>query len=199
MDRVAAGEEDGVGHRRVFVLIGLVMPRAPFAALAVDLATLSASSVNENSANNAVVGALSSTDPDSSLGDTATYSLVGDGAGGRFAVSAANLVVANGSLLDFENSASHQVTVRVGDVHGAHFDKLLTINIANINEAPSGSGKTVTTNTDIAYVFTAADFGFSDSDGNAPDGDQPFGSSCIGENHRRVLPSQGDVPKRKFP
>ena len=37
-----------------------------------------------------------------------------------------------------------------------------TINIAAVNDAPSGTDKTVTTNEDTAYTFTAADFGFSD-------------------------------------
>ena len=94
-----------------------------------------------------MVGALSSTDPDSPLGDTATYSLVDD-AGGRFGISGTSLVAANGSLLDFETSTSHQVTVRVTDVHGAHFDKLFTINVTNVNDAPiitsNGSGASAT-------------------------------------------------------
>ena len=35
-----------------------------------------------------------------------------------------------------------------------------------MNDAPSGADKTVTTGEDTAYAFTAADFGFSDVDGN---------------------------------
>jgi hypothetical protein len=60
-------------------------------------------SVPENSAVNTVVGALSSLDPDA--GDGATYTLI-DNAGGRFAISGGNLVVAD--ALNFEASASVQ-------------------------------------------------------------------------------------------
>ncbi|HEX8663395.1 MAG TPA: Ig-like domain-containing protein, partial [Beijerinckiaceae bacterium] len=39
------------------------------------------------------------------------------------------------------------------------------VNITAINDEPSGADKTVTTNEDVAYTFTAADFGFTDVDG----------------------------------
>ena len=37
-----------------------------------------------------------------------------------------------------------------------------TINIASVNDAPSGADKTITINEDTNYVLTAADFGFTD-------------------------------------
>jgi VCBS repeat-containing protein len=43
----------------------------------------------------------------------------------------------------------------------------LTVNIDPVNVAPDGANKTVTTNEDTPYVFTSADFGFSDIDGNS--------------------------------
>src|SRR5205807_1048571 len=43
----------------------------------------------------------------------------------------------------------------------------ITVDVAPVNIAPSGTDNTVTTNEDIAYAFKAADFGFSDIDGNA--------------------------------
>ena len=101
---------------------------------------LSNATVAENSAVGAVVGALSSTDPDA--GDSATYTLL-DNAGGRFAVSGGNLVVAG--LLDYEAATSHAVTVRVTDSAGHTFDEVLTVNVSNVNEAP----------TDIALVGTS--------------------------------------------
>jgi hypothetical protein len=43
----------------------------------------------------------------------------------------------------------------------------LTIDVTSVNDAPSGTDKTITTSEDTAYVFAAADFGFSDAaDGN---------------------------------
>jgi fibronectin-binding autotransporter adhesin len=93
---------------------------------------LSPASVPENSANGTVVGALSDTDP----GDTAAFTLL-DNAGGRFAISGANLVVANGSLLNFEQNTSHSVTVRATDSGGLTFDKAITVTLTNVNEAPT--------------------------------------------------------------
>ena len=43
----------------------------------------------------------------------------------------------------------------------------ITFNITPVNDPPSGTDKTVTINEDSSYTFAAADFGFSDSDGNS--------------------------------
>ena len=40
--------------------------------------------------------------------------------------------------------------------------RLLTVNVTSVNDAPQGTNKTVTTLEDTAYVFSTADFGFSD-------------------------------------
>ena len=96
---------------------------------------LSATTVAEALPSTAVVGGLSCIDANSAAGDTATFSLV-NSAGGRFAISGTNLVVADGSLLDFEASASHQVTVRVTDAKGLFFDEVFTIDLADVNEVP---------------------------------------------------------------
>ena len=40
--------------------------------------------------------------------------------------------------------------------------RTLTVNVTSVNDAPAGANKTVTTLEDIAYTFTAADFGFTD-------------------------------------
>ena len=110
---------------------------------------LSAASVAEGAPNGTVVGALSRTDADSALGDTASYSLIDD-AGGRFAVSGGNLVVADGGLLDFETSTSHSVTVRITDAHGLTYDEAFIIGVTNANEAPvitsNGGGATASVN-----------------------------------------------------
>ncbi|MFN9880075.1 MAG: VCBS domain-containing protein, partial [Planctomycetota bacterium] len=71
---------------------------------------LGALSTAENAAKGSAVGTITRSDVDS--GDTATYSLVDD-AGGRFAINSSTGVVsvANGSLLDREAAASHNITV----------------------------------------------------------------------------------------
>jgi len=44
----------------------------------------------------------------------------------------------------------------------------ITFNVTSVNDAPSGTDKTVSTNEDTAYAFTTADFGFGDAaDGNS--------------------------------
>jgi hypothetical protein len=87
--------------------------------------------VSESAANGTLVGALSATDPNP--GNTATYSLVNN-AGGRFALSGSQILVANGALLDYETSSSHDVTVTVTDQGGLSFTKTLAIAVSNRNE-----------------------------------------------------------------
>jgi Ca2+-binding RTX toxin-like protein len=101
-------------------------------------ATLTGGSVAENAANGAAVGMVAGVDPDA--GATLTYSLA-DNAGGRFAINATTgaLTVANGTLLNFESAASHNVTVRVTDQGGLTFDKVFTLGVTNVNEAPSNA------------------------------------------------------------
>ena len=93
---------------------------------------LSGTSIAENSAAGAVVGTLSDVDPD--VGDAATYTLM-DSAGGRFALSNGQIVVAG--VLNYETTTSHQITVRVTDAANNTFDKNFTIGVTNVNEAPT--------------------------------------------------------------
>jgi parallel beta-helix repeat protein len=90
--------------------------------------------VLENAANGTVIGALSATDADAD--DILTYELA-DSAGGRFAILDGKLVVANGSLLDYEKGTSHLVKVKVTDFSGESFVQDLTIAVGNVNEAPT--------------------------------------------------------------
>jgi VCBS repeat-containing protein len=116
--------------------------------------SLSANTVAEHATTGTVVGTVSGTDPDAS--DTKTYSLT-DTAGGRFTIDAntGQLTVANGSLLNYEASASHTVTVRVTDSGGQSYDETFTINLTNMNEAPTDlalSANTVTENATTGTV-----------------------------------------------
>ena len=127
-----------------------------------DLA-LSSNQVAENAANGTVVGTITGTDPDS--GDTKSYSFT-DSAGGRFAINSSTgaITVANSSLLDYESATSHTVTVRVTDAGGLTYDETFTINLTNVNEAPTGADATITINEDTSHTLTSANFGFSDVD-----------------------------------
>ena len=44
--------------------------------------------------------------------------------------------------------------------------RTMTLNVTSVNDAPHGANNTVTTLEDTAYVFKAADFGFSDPNDN---------------------------------
>src|SRR5207249_345156 len=46
--------------------------------------------------------------------------------------------------------------------------KTITVNVASVNDAPQGAGKTVTTREDTPYIFGATDFGFSDPNDTPP-------------------------------
>ncbi|MEY9427047.1 hypothetical protein ABH975_002362 [Bradyrhizobium ottawaense] len=101
-------------------------------------ATMIGGTVPENSANGTVIGTVTGADPD--WGAWFTYSLVNN-AGGRFAIDMATGVVsvANGALLDYETTNSHNITVRVTDQGGLTVDKTFTIGITNVNEAATGA------------------------------------------------------------
>jgi hypothetical protein len=100
--------------------------------------SLSASSIAENNAVNAVVGTLSSTD--ASAGDTHTYSLVtgtGDTDNASFNISGSDLRA--GGAFDFETKASYSIRVRSTDSKGNSFEDDFIITVTDVNETPAGS------------------------------------------------------------
>ncbi|TKR32967.1 tandem-95 repeat protein [Luteimonas gilva] len=91
--------------------------------------------VAENVGNGTFVGNFAGVDQDA--GDGLQFALLND-AGGRFTLtSAGRLTVANGGLLDYEANTAHTITVRVTDSAGAYWDKNFTVNVSNVNEAPT--------------------------------------------------------------
>ncbi|MDQ0318474.1 Ca2+-binding RTX toxin-like protein/predicted transcriptional regulator [Pararhizobium capsulatum DSM 1112] len=95
---------------------------------------LSKATVAENVAVGTEVGALSATDPE---GGALSYSLT-DSAGGLFKLSGNKLVTAK--AINFETTPSDTVTVQVSDAAGNKISKTFTINVTNVNEAPTGLG-----------------------------------------------------------
>ncbi|MEM9619754.1 MAG: cadherin domain-containing protein [Pseudomonadota bacterium] len=94
---------------------------------------LSDTSVDEN-ATGATVATLSASDPDS--GDTATFSLADD-ASGLFEVVGNELRLKDGTSLNHEEQDSYEVTVAVEDGGGNVYSEAVTINVADVNEAPT--------------------------------------------------------------
>ncbi|WP_240867400.1 cadherin domain-containing protein, partial [Cylindrospermopsis raciborskii] len=108
--------------------------------------TLSATTIAENQAIGTVVGNLSTTDPDA--GNTFTYSLV-TGADATdnsfFTIDGGQLKTA--AAFNFETKNSYSIRVRSTDQGGLSFEKQLTINVTNVNEAPSFANTTATFST----------------------------------------------------
>lgn len=68
--------------------------------------------------------------------DPGSFTLLDD-AGGRFALNGFELRVANGGGLDFESTASHDITLRIASNTGAVAERTLTIGVSDVNEAPT--------------------------------------------------------------
>lgn len=93
--------------------------------------------VAEQSANGTSVGVVVGIEPNTT--DTLTYSIT-DSAGGRFAINGTTgeVTVANGELLDYEQAALHNITVRVTDQAGLYYDEVFAITVTNVsNENPT--------------------------------------------------------------
>ena len=132
--------------------------------------TLSAATIAENSAVNAVVGTLSTTDSDS--GDTFTYGLVagtGDTDNSSFNISGASLRAS--AAFDFETKSSYSIRVRTTDSGGATFEKVFTIAVTDVVEGSTFAGAYPDKNmTDIAPngLSYLANYGFGGSEGITP-------------------------------
>jgi Ca2+-binding RTX toxin-like protein/mRNA-degrading endonuclease HigB of HigAB toxin-antitoxin module len=127
--RVRTTDQEGLTYEGAFTITVTDVNDAP-----TDLA-LSATSVVENVGANAVVGTLSTTDPDA--GNTFTYTLVagtGDTNNAAFNISG-NQLRATASL-DFETRSVYSVRVRTTDQGGLTYEGAFTITAIDVNEAP---------------------------------------------------------------
>jgi hypothetical protein len=106
--------------------------------------TLSKSDVDENQPINTVVGTFSTTDPD--IGDPHTYTLVG-GAGSTdnasFNISGNQLRTS--AVFNFEVKSSYSIRVRTTDSGSLFFEKIFTITVNDLPEAPIASNDTYDT------------------------------------------------------
>lgn len=93
---------------------------------------LSNNSIAENSAVGTVIGTLSASDPDIPA-NSFTYSIIGD-PDNKFQIVGNQLQVAG--TLDFESTASHNVTIRVSDGNGGTYNEAFTINLTDANDTP---------------------------------------------------------------
>jgi predicted extracellular nuclease len=145
------------------VLVGLNL----YSAIAPTNLSLSATSINENVAVNNVnnvIGTFSTTDPN--VNDTFTYSFVnGVNDNATFSINGSQLLI-NASP-NFEAKSSYNILVRTTDNSGLSFDKSLTININDVNEAPTvvslnNQVTAIAENTSTATRIKVADIAITD-------------------------------------
>jgi Ca2+-binding RTX toxin-like protein len=121
--------------------------------------TLSSTSVNENVADNTSVGSFSTTDAE---GGNFTYELIsgtGDTDNSAFTIVGNELKI--NSYPDFEAQSSYSIRVKTTDAGGLSFEKVLTLSINDVNEAPVFTSSTTATfeenKTDTVYTASATD------------------------------------------
>lgn len=95
--------------------------------------TLSNTAVTENAPTGTLVGTLGSTA--ANTGTTRTYTLTENG-GGRFRLNGDRIEIADGSQINFEQSASRTITVQTKDDGNRTHTAKFVIQVANVNEAP---------------------------------------------------------------
>jgi VCBS repeat-containing protein len=129
-------------------------------ASAPPVVTASAFSLDENSANNTVVGTVAAYDPD--VGDTLSYAITAGNTGGAFAIDAnGQITVANSAALDFETNPVFTLTVEATDDGSPNLSDSTTVTITlnNVNDAPVATDDSATTdeNTPVAIDLLAND------------------------------------------
>ena len=155
---------------------GTPYPPVPGSPIPTPVDSVSTPVDNDATANSVVENAEINTpvhitaNSTSSTGAPIVYSLTADSSGGGFKIDPNTGVVsvANSSKIDFESAPSHSYTITVQANDGIiTSSQSFTIGVVNVNEAPSGTNATITTNEDTQRVLTVADFGYSDVEGNA--------------------------------
>ena len=131
--RVQAKDQGGLFFEKVFTINVTNVNETPTAL------SLSASSVLENKPVGTEVGTLTGVDPDAS--QTLTYTLVGTATtnpdNAKFAIVGNKLKTA--VVFNFETKPSYSIRVQVKDQGGLLLEKVFTINVTNVNEAPTAA------------------------------------------------------------
>ena len=134
-------------------------------------------SVDENSALNTSVGVVAASDPD---GDALTYSIIAGNDLGGFDIDGATgeILVADGTVLDFETNPSFGLTIEVSD-GSLSASALVTI---NLNDVFENSAPTVVDQTFSIDENSAVDTSVGVVAANDPDGDALFFSITSGND-----------------
>ena len=122
-------------------------------------------SVDENSANGTVVGTVSASDED---GDALSYSIDAGDPGNAFSInsSTGEIIVNDGSQLDFESQSSYALTVTVDDGNGGTDTATATINLNDVNDAPVVNDQSFAVDENSANGTVVGTVSASDQDGD---------------------------------
>ncbi|CAN0040163.1 unnamed protein product, partial [Phaeothamnion confervicola] len=113
-------------------------------------------SVNTNE-DTALTFAASSLLGNDTFGPGATVTAVGGASHGTVSLSGGNITYTPTG--DYSGSDSFTYTVTSG---GVTETATVSVTVTSVNDAPTGTDKTITTNEDTGYTFAASDFGFGD-------------------------------------
>ena len=129
--------------------------------------TLTPSSIGENNTAGDTVGTLAASDPDA--GDTHTFTLVagtGDTDNASFTIVGDSLQLDVSA--DFETKSSYSLRVQAEDGDGATFEKVLTVTITDVDEAPTALDLSATSiNENVAANTTVGTLSTTDPDAAA--------------------------------
>jgi hypothetical protein len=140
---------------------------------------LGASNIDEDATSGTVVGVLSSTDEDS--GDAATYSITGGTGSSVFEISANQLVLKSGAVLNHETIPSYTLTIEVEDGAGNTYDETFTINIDDVNEVAEITAHTTNilaeNDSGLSEDFVVSGLTFVDADNSGSGFETTFSTS----------------------
>ncbi len=135
--RLKVTDKGGLSYEKEFVITVADINEAP------ETLVLTGASVAENTASGATAGTLSATDPDAN--NTFTYALVsGTGSTDNASFTIDGVTLKTAAAFDFETKNSYSVRVQVTDAGGLTFEKVFTIGVTDVNEAPTALALTGT-------------------------------------------------------
>ncbi|MBL1209170.1 MAG: hypothetical protein FWJ34_05465, partial [Geminocystis sp. GBBB08] len=136
--RVRSTDQGGLSAEKDFVININDLNESPTGI------TLSSTRINENVAGSAIVGNFNSIDPDSN--NTFSYSLVtGNGSNDNNAFSINGNQLQINSSPNFETKSSYSIRVKTTDQNGLFTEKVLTINVNDLNESATDISLSSTT------------------------------------------------------
>ncbi|MFC4991768.1 cadherin domain-containing protein [Rubritalea tangerina] len=120
-----------------------------------------AGSVAENTPAGAAIATVVASD--SNPGDSVSYAITGGNTGGVFAIDS-NGAITTTAALDYEANSQYVLTVTATDNGGLNDTASVTVDVSNVNEAPSATGGVASLAEDATAGSAALTVGVTDPD-----------------------------------